>query len=68
MSASNSDDTLVVVDTSDNVWVLDNPSGDWSNLGVTYDIGISFDINTFYGNMQDGDDNWIINQVGLIAD
>lgn len=68
MSASNSDDTLVVVDTSDNVWVLDIPSGDWSDLGVTYNIGISFDINGFYGNMQDGDDNWIINQIELIAD
>lgn len=66
MSASNVDDTLIVVDQTNNVWLLDSPLGNWSNLAVSYINAASYSISSFYGLNQDIDNNWNIDQVALV--
>lgn len=58
MSASTSDDSLVVVDTAENIWILSGPFGNWYLASFSYLIVACYDFSNFYSYYQDINNVW----------
>ena len=48
LSASNIDDSLVVVDNSNSIWILSGPTGTWTHTNLVYPFAVDYDINDLF--------------------
>lgn len=65
MSASTLDDSLVVVDVSENVWILTGPSGNWYQTSISYSAVICYSITDLYAYYQNDSGSWNVDFVSL---
>jgi len=63
MSASQFDDSVAAVDGSNNVWILNGPSGNWMQTSLVNSVVVNNDIDNLYVYYADDSGNMNVNHV-----